>query len=135
VRATHRMTEAMIGALARQRIGLNEPLVAPALARRGPIQFADLKQEATTAVNEIILRAGFRALLVAPLMRGEEIIGALVVRRRTPGVFSESTVDLIKTFAAQSVLAIQNVACLTKFRTRAVSSQRQASTSRSFLLI
>jgi GAF domain-containing protein len=106
--ATHGMTQAMIAALARQHIGPNEPLVATALARRGPIQFADLKQEASTAVNEIILRAGFRALLVTPLMRGEEIIGALVVRRRTPGVFAESTVDLIKTFAAQSVLAIQN---------------------------
>src|SRR5262249_185670 len=47
-------------------------------------------------------------LLVAPLMRGEEIVGALVVRRRVPGAFPENTVDLIKTFAAQSVLAIQN---------------------------
>ena len=106
--ATHGMTKAMIAALARQHIGLKEPLVAPALIRRGPIQFADLREEASTAVNEIILRAGFRALLVAPLMRGEEIVGALVVRRRVPGAFPESTVDLIKTFAAQSVLAIQN---------------------------
>ena len=32
----------------------------------------------------------------------------LVVRRRTPGAFPQNTVDLIKTFAAQSVLAIQN---------------------------
>src|SRR5208282_59113 len=32
----------------------------------------------------------------------------LVVRRRTPGAFPQNTVDLVKTFAAQSVLAIQN---------------------------
>ena len=32
----------------------------------------------------------------------------LVVRRRTPGVFPQNTVDLIKTFAAQSAVAIQN---------------------------
>ena len=32
----------------------------------------------------------------------------LVVRRRTPGAFPQNTIDLIKTFAAQSVLAIQN---------------------------
>ena len=31
-----------------------------------------------------------------------------MVRRRTPGAFPQNTVDLIKTFAAQSVLAIQN---------------------------
>ena len=44
-------------------------------------------------MNEIILRAGFRALLVAPLLRGDEIVGMLVVRRRTPGAFPQNTVD------------------------------------------
>src|SRR5580704_17234417 len=46
--------------------------------------------------------------MVAPLLRGEVIVGMLVVRRRTPGEFAKNTVDLIKTFAAQSALAIQN---------------------------
>jgi signal transduction histidine kinase len=54
------------------------------------------------------LRAGFRALLIAPLLRGREIVGMLVVRRRTPGTFPQNTIDLIKTFAAQSAVAIEN---------------------------
>jgi GAF domain-containing protein len=41
-------------------------------------------------------------------VRSGEVVGALVVRRKTSGEFSASTVDLLKTFAAQSVLAIQN---------------------------
>ena len=41
-------------------------------------------------------------------MRPGETVGLLVVRRRQAGQFSNGTVDLIKTFAAQSVLAIQN---------------------------
>ena len=41
-------------------------------------------------------------------MRGEEVVGLLVVRRRTPGAFPQNTVDLIKTFAAQSAIAIEN---------------------------
>jgi signal transduction histidine kinase len=45
---------------------------------------------------------------VAPLLRGEELVGTLVVRRRTPGAFAQSTVDLLKTFAAQSAVAIEN---------------------------
>ena len=49
-----------------------------------------------------------RARLVTPLLRGEEIVGMLVVRRRTPGAFPQNTVDLMKTFAAQSALAIEN---------------------------
>ena len=46
--------------------------------------------------------------LVAPLSRGEDVVGMLVVRRRAPGAFSQNTVELVKTFAAQSALAIQN---------------------------
>src|SRR5262249_16229253 len=51
---------------------------------------------------------GFRAVLVAPLIRGEGIVGLLVVRRRTPGAFAQNIADLIKTFAAQSAVAIEN---------------------------
>ena len=54
------------------------------------------------------MRAGYRARLIAPLVRGDEIIGILVVRRKTTGAFPQNTVDLMKTFAAQSTLAIQN---------------------------
>ena len=52
--------------------------------------------------------AGYRALLVVPLLRPGRVVGALVVRRKEPGLFPSSTIDLLQTFAAQSVLAIQN---------------------------
>ena len=102
------MDQELIDALARQRIGLDETTVAQALAEGDPVQIADLKQQPSSAVYEIILHAGFRAVLVAPLLRGEEIVGLLVVRRRTPGTFPQNTIDLIKTFAAQSAVAIEN---------------------------
>ena len=55
------------------------------------------------------MRAGFRALLVVPLLRADQVVGALVVRRQAPGrIPASTTVDLLQTFAAQSVLAIQN---------------------------
>jgi signal transduction histidine kinase len=41
-------------------------------------------------------------------MRGEDVVGLLVVRRRAPGTFPQNTIDLIKTFAAQSAVAIEN---------------------------
>src|SRR4029453_17084806 len=52
--------------------------------------------------------AGWRSLLAVPIRREERIIGALVVRRRTPGGFSEEIADLLETFASQSALAILN---------------------------
>jgi len=43
-----------------------------------------------------------------PLMRSNEVFGALAVRRKAPGEFPKNTIDLLRTFASQSVLAIQN---------------------------
>ena len=108
LRATYGMDQGLIDALAQRHIGLDDPNVAPVFAQREPVQVADLREEAASDLNEIILRAGYRARMVAPPLRGEDIVGMLVVRRRTPGEFEKNTVDLIKTFAAQSALAIQN---------------------------
>jgi two-component system, NtrC family, sensor kinase len=108
LRATYGMDQQLIDTLARQRIGLDETTVAQALAQGEPVQVADLREEAPSDINEITLRAGYRAVLVAPLLRGEGIVGLLVVRRRTPGSFPQNTIDLIKTFAAQSAVAIEN---------------------------
>jgi GAF domain-containing protein/DNA-binding response OmpR family regulator len=108
LRATYGMENELIDALKLQRIGIDETNIAAAMGRQEPIQVADLRDEAQNPINTIILRAGFRARLTAPLVRGRDIVGMLVVRRRTPGAFPQNTVDLMKTFAAQSVLAIQN---------------------------
>jgi signal transduction histidine kinase/putative methionine-R-sulfoxide reductase with GAF domain len=108
LRATYGMDEALIDALMQRHFGLDDPNVREALAQPEPIQVADLKDEAPSDLNEITLRAGFRARLVATLQAGEDIVGMLVVRRKAPGSFPQNTIDLIKTFAAQSALAIQN---------------------------
>jgi signal transduction histidine kinase len=78
------------------------------LTRQEPCQVADLRDEPASMVKDRILAAGYRALLLLPLLWQDGIIGVLVVRRREPGAFPKTTVDLLKTFAAQSVLAIQN---------------------------
>src|SRR5713226_2697778 len=53
-------------------------------------------------------RLGYRSLLAVPLLREERIMGALTVYRREPGSFTPEVVNLLQTFATQSVLAIQN---------------------------
>ena len=50
-----------------------------------PSQTADLRDLPSTAVNEVILRAGYRARLLVPLVRSGKVLGALVVRRKAPG--------------------------------------------------
>jgi signal transduction histidine kinase len=102
------MEQELIDALTHRRIDMSDPNVAAVMAAGEPIQIADLKDEVSTDINEITLRAGYRARLVAPLIRGEEVVGMLVVRRKTPGTFAQNTIELIKTFAAQSAVAIEN---------------------------
>ena len=108
LRATYGMDRELIDALSNRHIGLDEANVAAVLGAQEPVQVADLRDEGPNPINEITLRAGYRARLTAPLLRGRDIVGLLVVRRRTPGAFPQNTIDLIKTFAAQSVLAIHN---------------------------
>jgi signal transduction histidine kinase len=107
LRSTYGMTDEFVAGIKDHRIGVSDT-IAQAAELRAPVQIADLRDEAPSPVQELILKAGYRALLVVPLIGPEGVVGALVVRRRDPGEFPKETTDLLQTFAAQSVLAIQN---------------------------
>ncbi len=106
--ATYGMSAELIAAISDQTIRLNDPGVGDAARSRRPIQTIDLSEDSPTPAQRLVLGAGFRSVLVVPLLRPDSVVGALVVRRRTTGQFSDSIVHLMETFAAQSVLAIQN---------------------------
>jgi signal transduction histidine kinase/CheY-like chemotaxis protein len=114
LRASHGMSDELIGELNRQGIDVSEKTIADAAAQRAPVQVADLKELPPSPTFNILLRAGYRALLVVPLLGPEGIVGMLVVRRKAPGEFPQHSVDLLQTFAAQSVLAIQNANLFTE---------------------
>jgi signal transduction histidine kinase len=107
LRATYGMSEEAIAAVRDQHTSISEA-VSEAAEQGEPNQVADLRNEPLSPVNAIMLREGYRARLLVPLMRSDEIFGALVVRRKAPGEFARNTIDLLRTFATQSVLAIQN---------------------------
>src|SRR5262249_60995941 len=99
LRATHGMDQAMIAAIREEAIGTDELIIARATAERLPGQIPDLLNEPLSPVLNLVIRAGYRALLVVPLLRPGAIIGTLVVRRREAGEFPKSTIDLLETFA------------------------------------
>ena len=72
--------------------------VADALAETDP-------EYATKAVARL---AGYRAVLSVPMFRGKQVLGAISVNRAEVGRFGESEVELLRTFADQAVIAIEN---------------------------
>src|SRR5215468_1017968 len=74
-----------------------------------PIQLPDILQApAESRVRGALVRAGYRALLAVPLVREGHLLGGLTVLRKVTGEFSPEVIELLRTFATQSALAIQN---------------------------
>jgi two-component system NtrC family sensor kinase len=117
LRATYGMDDTIIAEIRDRHIHIGETAIGRAVEQRMPIQVSDIQSE-PSAVLDVIVRAGFRALLTVPLLGADRIVGALVVRRKQPGEFPKSAVDLLQTFAAQSVLAIQNARLFDNVETR-----------------
>jgi signal transduction histidine kinase len=55
-----------------------------------------------------LIESGVRAILAVPIVREGQLIGCLGVTRAQPGEFPPETIELLRTFATQSALAIQN---------------------------
>jgi GAF domain-containing protein len=110
IRVDQRLESKHLAMLRARPTPLGEGVVGRAGLAREPVQIPDILQDETYQgpLREVAGRAGIRALLAVPLLRENLLVGALVVRRRTPGRFPEETVTLLQTFATQSVLAIQN---------------------------
>jgi signal transduction histidine kinase/DNA-binding response OmpR family regulator len=107
-RANCGLSADMVEALRNSRIRMGETVVGQCAAQRAPVENPDVESEHDYPLRALLLDAGMRALLAVPLLRDDDVIGALVIRRRSPGRFPPSVVTLLQTFASQSVLAIQN---------------------------
>ena len=75
-----------------------------------PVQIVDIADERVyqSGVRETLIRHGYRSLLAVPLLREGHLLGGLVVNRKRVADFDAQVIDLLKTFASQSALAIQN---------------------------
>jgi len=111
IRGSHRLDEDLSAVMRIAPLGLGEGVAGKAAALRAPVQVADVLDGQTYDVARIRVvfeQQGLRAVLAVPLLFEQRIIGALVVWRREPGEFAPGVVNLLQTFASQSVLAILN---------------------------
>jgi len=109
-RATLNADESQSALLRATRLRRGEGAVGQMAVTRQPLQIPDIAAEGAyeSRLRGPLLEAGTRAVLAIPLLHEERIVGGLVVTRRTPGAFTTEIVEILRTFATQSALAIQN---------------------------
>src|SRR5262249_6451849 len=86
--------------------------------------------------RELALAGGWRAVLGVPLLRDGQSVGAITLGKREPTPFSEQQIQLLKTFADQAVIAIENVRLFEaeQARTRELSESLEQQTATSNVL-
>jgi GAF domain-containing protein/CheY-like chemotaxis protein len=109
-RATHNLDDAVVDIARREPIRRGEGVAGRMAVTLEPVQIPDIAEAGayTGPLRDVLLRTGTRALLSIPLLRENHLIGGLTVNKKTPGEFSAEAIDLLKTFASQSAVAIQN---------------------------
>ena len=83
--------------------------IGRALLRRDTIEIPDVEVDPLFAGSDIAKMVGFRSLIAVPMLKHNRSLGGVVVARKMAGHFPEAQADLVKTFANQAVIAIENV--------------------------
>ena len=95
-------------ALRRTRIKLDDTFIGKAATLGRPLELTDLRDAPLDPYLSVLAESGWRSLVAVPMLREGRIVGAMVVRRHTPGHIPQEIYDLLETFASQSALALIN---------------------------
>jgi PAS domain S-box-containing protein len=132
VHATERLPDELVAVLRATPIRKGEGALGRLAVTVEPVEMRDIVDERSypTRVREVLIGSGYRSVLAVPLLRENHLLGALAVHRKRPGAFTPEVIELLKTFATQSALAIQNARLFReiddKSRQLAVASQHKS---------
>jgi signal transduction histidine kinase/DNA-binding response OmpR family regulator len=111
-------------------VGRTAPMGRVAQSKE-PLQVADLRKDQTyldghpltvTAVEV----AGIQTLVLVPMLKADEFIGAIAIYRKEMRPFTDKQIELVRNFANQAVITIENARLLNELRQ---SLQQQAATA------
>src|SRR5437868_3493062 len=94
----------------------SENLISVALRERRVVHEPDVL--VSGGYSELQRTSGYRSILIVPMLRDEVTIGAIAVMRLEPQLFPKAQVELLKTFAGQAVIAIENTRLFAELQER-----------------
>ena len=108
-RATERLEPEIVETMLATPVRKGEGATGRLAEVQEPVQVPDiLAAPAESRVRGALVRASYRALLAVPLVSEDHLLGGLTVIRKATGDFAPDVIGLLRTFATQSALAIQN---------------------------
>ena len=111
IRGSHGLDPELVDVIRATPIRLGEGVSGKVAALRVPVQVPDVLADQAydvTRIRAVFKRHGYRSLLGVPLLFEQRVIGVLTVWRQEAGQFASEVVNLLQTFATESVLAIEN---------------------------
>jgi signal transduction histidine kinase/CheY-like chemotaxis protein len=118
VRAAFGSSPDLLNQLRAITIHRESTLVGRTALEHQPLEVPDLAEAKLDPHLDILFRDGWLSVLAVPMLRGDKMVGVLVIRRRSTGTFPPDMTELLQTFATQSALAIVNARLFRELETK-----------------